>query len=194
MTPLARSANSGHRPALASLVEAVLKNGSRAVAITAVTAVAALGLTTGLAQAKAAPRAGGVVHFYEASTSTGNTATDVITGAISDYGNDHQSANGNTAKIVLKKGSFEANLTKLDAKIHPITQDLSDCSVVLAGTAPIALSHGTGAYKGIHGSLTVHVINAIVFKVKKGAKCSPGPTAPELTAVEQVTGSGRVSL
>jgi hypothetical protein len=161
-------------------------------AVTAAAAVAALSLSTGLAQARPAPKAGGVVHFYEGDTTTGNTGHDVFTGAIADYGTDTQ-VSATIDKVVLTRGTFEANLAKLNAKIHPVAQDPADCSVVLGGTAPITLSHGTGAYKGISGSITVHLTAAIVFKVKKGGKCSPGPNAPELTSVSQVTGSGRVS-
>jgi hypothetical protein len=177
---------SRRRSARASLVEAVLAAG--------LAVAAALALGTGFAQAKATPRTGGVVHIYEASTSTGNTGTDILTGAISDYGTDTTSANGATDHFVLKKGSFEANLAALDAKIHPVSEDLADCSIVLAATAPITLSHGTGAYKGISGSIKVNFSTAIVFKVKKGAKCSPSITAPELSSVQSVTGSGRVSF
>jgi hypothetical protein len=164
-------------------------------AVTAAGAVAALGLSAGLAQAKAAPKAGGVVHIYEASTSTGNTGHDVFIGAISDYGTDTQGTGNSTSdKVVLKKGTFELNLAKLQAKIHPVAQDAADCSLVLGGSAPITLSHGTGAYKGISGSITVSFTDAVVFKLTKAGKCSPSPTAPELSSVSSVAGSGKVSF
>jgi hypothetical protein len=168
-------------------------------AVAAVGAVTALGLSTGLAEASAAPhaapRAGGVVHIYEASTSTGNTGHDVFIGAISDYGTDTQGTGKNSTidKMVLKKGTFEANLAKLQAKIHPVAEDTADCSLVLGGSAAITLSHGTGAYKGIKGSITVSFTDAVVFKLTKAGKCSPSPTAPELSSVSQVSGSGKVT-
>jgi hypothetical protein len=169
-------------------------------AVAAVGAVTALGLSTGLAEASAAPhaapRAGGVVHIYEGSTSTGNTGHDVFTGAIGDWGTDTQGTgkNSNIDKMVLRKGTFEVNLAKLQGKIHPVAQDAADCSLVLGGSAAITVSHGTGAYKGIKGSITVTLSDAVVFKLTKAGKCSPSPTAPELSSVSSVTGSGKVSF
>jgi hypothetical protein len=170
----------------------------RTMAVAALGAAAVLALGTGLAQAKApgaAPMTGGIVHLYEAGTGTGNIDHDVLTGAFTDYGSDHEGAldHGNVNKIVLTKGSFEANVAALDAKLHPISMNLKTCSVVVNGTAPVPLSHGTGAYRGIHGSIRATVTIALVFKRKNG-KCATGPTAPELAGVTLVTGSGRVSF
>ena len=179
----------------AGLLEFLKTKTMRLGAVAATGAAAALALGVGLAQANATPTAGRVVHLYEAGTTTGNLDTAVFTGAISDYGVDHVGVldHGSVNKIVLKKGSFEANIAKLNAKFHPISEDLKGCSIVLAATAPVALSHGTGAYRGIRGSITVTVSDAVVFKVK-GGKCAPSPTAPELANVTEVTASGRVSF
>jgi hypothetical protein len=182
MTTLA-GIGSGRRRA--SIVKSVL--------IALLAAAAAIALGTGLARAQAPARTSGIVHLYEAGTTTGNTDSDVLTGAISDYGVDHE-GRGNFNKIVLTKGSFEVNTAKLTAKIHPVSEDLADCSIVVAGSGPVTTLHGTGAYKGIHGTIKVNFTDAIVFKVKKGGKCSPSPTAPQKASVTEITGSGRVSF
>jgi hypothetical protein len=167
----------------------------RTMTVAALAAVAVLALGTGLAQAKApgAPTAGGVIHLYEAGTTTGNTDHDIVTGAFTDYGVDHEGAldHGNVNEIVLTKGSFEADVAPLDSKLKPISE--GPCSIVVQGSAALPLSHGTGAYKGIHGSISVTATISIIFKPKNG-KCSPSPSAPELAGVTLVTGSGRVSF
>jgi len=164
--------------------------------IAAIGGAAVLAATTaGLAAAQAgAATPGGVIHIYGIG---GNSPTDqdVVTGAITDYGVDHTGAldHGNVNKIVLQKGTFEANVSGLYAKVAPISSNPVTCSLVIKGTAPVPLSHGTGAYKGIHGSVTVTLLDALIFG-KKNGKCNEGMTVTPLDSVGEITGSGHVSF
>jgi hypothetical protein len=94
----------------------------------------------------------GIIHDYEIG-GVGSTDQDVITGAFTDYGVDHTGAldHGMVNKVVLAKGSFEANVKKLFAKTKA-TVNSKTCSIVLTSTAPVQLSHGTRAYKGSTGA------------------------------------------
>ena len=63
----------------------------------------------------------GTVNYFEVSTLGSGTATAVVTGAITDYGVDHVGVadNGNVNQIVLQKGSFEVNVSKLNKADTP---------------------------------------------------------------------------
>jgi hypothetical protein len=180
---------------------------SYAVAIGAAGAATALTVTMGLAPAQAAPTAAaptaigagpaaahGVLHVYEVGTST-RSNHDVITGMFSDFGTDHLDVldHGNANKLVLTKGSFEANVKKLHARLKVVSNNPRTCTLVLKSTAPVALSHGTGRYRGLRGTLRVTVVNAVVFP-KKNGHCAENIRKPVRANVTTVTGSGRVSV
>ncbi len=183
---------------------------SYVAAIAAIGAAAALAASAGLSPARAAasttsttsataasavtPAASGVLHIYEVGTST-RSNRDVITGFRTDYGVDHLDAldHGNVNKIVLTKGSFEANVSKLHARLKVISDNPRTCALVLKSTAPVTLSHGTGSYRGIHGTLTVTVVNAVIFP-KKSGRCAEDISKPVRANITSVTGSGRVTL
>jgi len=172
-------------------------SGSRVAAITAVGALAVLGASAGLTQAKASPAvAGGIVQIYESGIG-GQANHDVITGAFTDYGVDHLDAldHGNVNQIVLSEGSFEANVSKLHARLREVSGNARTCSLVLRSTAPVKLSHGTGKYKGIQGTITVTVENAVVFPKKENGMCNENiQTVVPLENLTSVTGSGRVTF
>jgi hypothetical protein len=57
-----------------------------------------------------------VIHVYEVVPSlSSSSADDIVTGAITDDGKDHEGVGGNRGfnRFVLTKGSFEINVTKL---------------------------------------------------------------------------------
>jgi hypothetical protein len=59
---------------------------------------------------------GGVVHVYEVDPSlTSPVGNIILTGAIADHGKDHEgvAGNGRFNKLVLTKGTFEVNVSKL---------------------------------------------------------------------------------
>jgi hypothetical protein len=166
------------------------------LAMTCIAAAGVLGLAGGSAVASAGTAAdSGVLHLYEVG-GISNTDTDVFTGLFIDHGVDHLGAldHGNVNKIVLTHGTFEANIATLLARVKVVSSSSGGCSVVLQSTAPVPLSHGTGAYKGIHGSVTVTLVNAMDF-AKKNGKCPANPenTTP-IGEVVSAIGSGRVSL
>lgn len=171
------------------------RSGSRTGAVIAAGAVGLLGVAgaAGAAPAKAAPvRSGGIVHIYESGIG-GPTNHNVFTGFFTDYGVDHKDAldHGNVNKIVLSKGTFEANVRQLNARLTVVSSNTRACSIVVTSTAPVPLSHGTGKYKGIRGTLTVTVDNAVVFPRKANGKCDE-VLSKALASITSVTGSGRV--
>jgi hypothetical protein len=169
--------------------------GARLMTFAAAGVAAALAAGTSVSLAStSATASSGIVHVYEIG-GVGPTDQDVITGAFTDYGVDHTGAldHGMVNKVVLSKGSFEANVKKLFAKTKA-TVNPKTCSIVLTSTAPVQLSHGTRAYKGIRGSITVKLVDAMVMPRLKNGQCAPGESsAKPLAEVGLVTGSGRVS-
>ncbi len=165
-----------------------------AIACIAAASAFALASGSGVASAGTATKSG-ILHLYEVG-GTSNTDTDVFTGLFTDHGVDHVSAldHGNVNKIVLTHGTFEANIATLLGRIKAVSSTSNGCSVVLRSTAPVRLSHGTGAYRGIHGTVTVTLVNAMIFAKKHGS-CPANPqTATPIGEVLSALGSGRVSL
>jgi hypothetical protein len=169
------------------------RTGMRAAAALSVAAV--LAATAGAASASASPAtSGGVVHVYEDSLG-GKTNPVVITGYLNDHGVDHEDAldHGQVNKIVLSKGSFEANVAKLHANLNVVASYPKGCTLILKSTAPVTLSNGTGAYKGIHGTVTITSQDVVVFPRNKNDSCNE-QLSLALTDLTTVTGSGKVAL
>lgn len=175
--------------------------GQRGSAVTAIVAVAALALALagGVSAARAAQSrpasaaSGGIVHVFETGVS-GPVSHDVIVGFIADHGTDHVGVldHGKVNRLVLTKGSFEVNVSKLQARLKVVSSDPAACTLILQAIAPVTLSHGTGKYRGIHGTLRVTVRNAVVFPRRHG-KCYEQLSAA-VANLSEATGSGRVSL
>jgi len=166
------------------------------IAMTGMAAAGVLTLATGSAVASAGTATdSGVLHLYEVG-GVSNTDSDVFTGLFIDHGVDHLGAldHGNVNKIVLSHGTFEANIATLLSRVKAVSSTNGGCSVVLRSTAPVTISHGTGAYKGIHGTLTVTLVNAMVF-AKKNGSCPANPeTATPIGEVLSAIGSGQVTI
>ncbi len=166
------------------------------IAITCIAAAGLLAFASGNAVASAGTATkSGVLDLYEVG-GVSNTDTDVFTGLFTDHGVDHVMAldHGNVNKIVLTHGTFEANIATLLSRVKAVSSTSGGCSVVLRSTAPVELSHGTGAYRGIHGTVTVTLVNAMIFAKKHGS-CPANPeTATPIGEVVSALGSGRVSL
>ena len=165
---------------------------------TAVGATACL-LGTGSAALAASSPKGGKVRVFVTNTSA-TKGRILITGAIGDYGstisqdaNGKVDPNGNYEKVKLKHGGFIVNATALNTKLSHSRPafNKSNCSVVVSGTAPVTLSGGTGAYRGIAGTIRITVTFAgIVQKTAKG--CSASPNAPTHGQYQSITGTGTV--
>ena len=163
------------------------------------TAIGAVGLSViavsgGLAWANGASN-GGEVHLYEADTAlSGNFGTVVLTGAVTDHGIDHQGVAGGGVinKLVLSKGSFEINVggfgDTLDFPVNPKT-----CSSDGSATAqvPIVDGTGTGAYKGISGTLDATVSTASIVPRLANRDCNTNAT--RYPGVLIASGTGTVS-
>ena len=70
------------------------------------------------------------LHLYEADTAlAGTLGTVIITGAITDYGTDHQGCPGDGInRLELSKGSFSINVNDLGGKCASIPVDPRTCS------------------------------------------------------------------
>jgi hypothetical protein len=144
--------------------------------------------------AGAPPGRGKVLNYFETSTRNG-TATVVVTGSFTDYGLDKEGAldGGTVNEIVLKHGSFDIDIAKLD---HAVVFSVDDktCAYIESGTGPARLLGGTGAYAGIRGTITITVSGRGILPTSSTGACEKSGSAAPLVAVSTAFGSGTVSL
>jgi hypothetical protein len=115
---------------------------------------------------------------------------DIVTGAISDHGTD-RSVSNTTQKIVLSKGTFEVDATRFN-KSFKVKTDPKGCTEVGTGSATnLTISHGTGVYAAITGSISVKATIAETGVVKNG-KCQNLNTKFSAEA-SSFSGTGHVS-
>jgi hypothetical protein len=147
-----------------------------------------------ITDATAGMTSGGVVHIVEVGGISG-VDSDVFTGAITDHGVDQLGVadHGNINKVVLSKGSFELNISKL-VKKSATSVDSTSCSLVLNGVGPITLLDGTGAYKGITGTATITLHEAEIVPRRSNGKCDFNENARPVAEVVSAAGAGRVSF
>jgi hypothetical protein len=150
-----------------------------------------------------APTNGQRLSFTDYSTSDRPTSTVVLTGAVGDYGTATRISDtgtidprhGGELKLVLSKGSFRLNIAGLEHELVSAFRDFpanhSTCSgaVRRTDTAPIVESSGTGAYKGISGSLTMTVS---IAEVDPKSQCDS--SGAFLAQIVLLTGSGTIQL
>jgi hypothetical protein len=164
------------------------------VAPLAIVSAAVLAISTGLASASGTST-GGEVHAYEADTNdAGNLGTLILTGAITDNGTDHQNAGPHgTNLFVLSKGSFAIDITELATQLHALPVDPNTCSADGTVTEPITIvpGSGTGAYKGISGTLVTTASEASILPRVNG-QCDMNP--PWFPGVLIASGSGTLTL
>lgn len=160
--------------------------GKVAVAVTAV-AIAAVALT-GIAGAAASSHSGTIK--YLAVQINNNRPVDIVTGAISDHGTD-RSVSSTTQKIVLSQGTFEVDATTFN-KSFKFKADPKGCTAVgSASAANLPISHGTGAYAAITGSISVKG-SILETGVIKNGKCQNLNTTSS-AEVSSFSGTGHVS-
>ena len=138
---------------------------------------------------------GGAVDYFEVSSSASGTAVAVITGAITDYGADHVGIadDGNVNQIVLQKGSFEVNVSKLNKADIPVLH-ASTCSFSVEGSESATLLDGTGAYAGIKGKIKITSVSVGILPRLQSGKCNESNSAVPLEIVRTARGSGTVSF
>jgi hypothetical protein len=159
---------------------------------------AALPLMSSGSAAAAGKPTGGVVHFYEVVPSlSSSAANDVLTGAITDHGKDHEgvAGNGEINKLVLSKGSFEVSTAKLVSQPPPRV-DTNTCSFTGVITAPVPIVRGTGrgAYAGISGTIKATITEVGILPKLKSGKCNQSQSAAPVSGISWATGSGKVSF
>jgi hypothetical protein len=144
----------------------------------------------------------GTLHAYVNPVQGPGVGTIYITGVIGDYGtnqnidaNGTPDGNGNYARIVLSKGGFWVNLTTLNKvgnnvqpTVYPIT-----CEAFFTGSGPVQLSHGSGAYAGISGTLTVDETVVFVLPRLKSGACNLSQTATPVHTNQVVVATGHVT-
>lgn len=148
---------------------------------------------------------GGNVYFtaYQNDDLPGETA--VLSGAIGDFGEavsvlpdgsvdpEHSSQ----LRLALTQGSFrilvgplhEQLVTALATSTYSLTTCSGDASV--SGAAPIVTGSGTGAYKGITGTMTLTIT---VNEVDAKPGCQPFSGSPLIAQSIVIAGTGTVSL
>jgi hypothetical protein len=115
---------------------------------------------------------------------------DIVTGAIADYGTDHD-AGPNAQKIVLSKGTFELSAGQFN-KNFKTKIDKATCAVVGSShAANLPISHGTGAYAGITG--TVSITGTFFELARKSPTGKYQLDKVPISASDVITGSGTVS-
>lgn len=151
---------------------------------------------------------GGKVALWANANLTGATSKIVVVGAIADSGigtsidkNGKVDPNGSYERVVLKKGSFEADATALDQSASsepPTLNDVSTCSFAFSASGPITLSDGKGAYAGISGTLNVtEQFVGIGPRYKTGKNkgaCNQSDNARPIEGAGAISGTGAVAF
>jgi hypothetical protein len=137
--------------------------------------------------------AAGAIHVYIVSTSLSPTTPNnvLITGAFSDHGTSQKGT------MHLTKGTVTVDTSKVKAIVNPSsfgTMYAASCSFTGVATAPATVVRGTGAYAGIHGTLTVTETIAAQGSLLKNGKCNESNNAPALAQDLIATASGTVSF
>jgi hypothetical protein len=154
---------------------------------------AALAVSGGLASADGSST-GGEVHVYEADTALdGNLGTDILTGAITDHGTDHQGVadGGIYNRLVLSKGSFEISTVNLQANFPPLNPTTCSSDGTETVAVPIVDGTGTGAYQGISGTFQIRVTFASILPRLANGQCNTNAT--QYPGIEISRGAGTVS-
>ena len=169
------------------------KRTAKLLAPLAVLSAAALAVSGGLASANGAST-GGEVHIYEADTAlAGNVGHDILTGAITDHGIDHQgvAGSGDYNKLVLSKGSFEISAANLPPNFPPLNPTTCSSDGTTTVPVPIVDGTGTGAYHGISGTFHITVTFASILPRLANGQCNTNAT--RYPGIEISRGAGTVS-
>jgi hypothetical protein len=160
-----------------------------------------------VATATASTPSSGTIYIA-VTPNNGATYPIVIVGAIADYGtattideNGKVDSNGNYVKIALKRGGFEVNSTTLNKKANssaPTVNSTASCSYSFTVSGPVTLFDGSGAYKGISGTLMItESFSAILPRLTSGAhkgQCNEANNATPVAFGGSISGSGKVSF
>jgi hypothetical protein len=160
------------------------------------------------ALASASTPSAGKISLWANANLTGTSSRIVVVGAVADYGvgtsidkNGKVDPNGAYERIVLKKGSFEADASVLDKNASaapPALDNPSTCSFAFSVSGPLTLSNGKGAYAGISGTVTVtEQFVGIEPRYKTGKNrgaCNQSDSARPTTGAGAVSGTGSIAF
>jgi len=174
---------------------------------TAALAGAALAALAGAGAASAGSAAGGQVWVFV--TANGRNHQNVlVAGAIGDYGSGRTvdasgkpNQNGKFEQLKLHKGTVLIDAAKFNAASNnprPIIRSKTTCSAVLSWSAPVTIISGTGAYKGITGTLnmkgTFAGVSARFRSGPRKGRCELGSNVQPLDLYVSITGTGHAKL
>ncbi len=92
----------------------------------------------------------------------------------------------------MARGSFELDGRAFTRALRPIAKpDLNSCTISFAGSAPIRVFNGTGAYRGIHG--TLHGIGRAGLLAARDANGQCDHHANPVEILGSITATGNVS-
>jgi hypothetical protein len=159
--------------------------------VTVVTAAAAalwLAVPAGAAPTSRPP-VSGTENLQAMTTSATATTIPVIAyGVFTAAGVDHTDTSTNVDTLVFPNGSFEVNHSQV-----PTTQKLNTktCLLQVSGQGPVTLFGGTGAYRGISGTLEA-TLSILAIAARSNGQCSM--TAPPVAFQQIIKASGKVTL
>jgi hypothetical protein len=133
----------------------------------------------------------GVEHLYIASTCANcNNSPIIFTGAFTDYGKTTGAANSPKGGAKLKKGTISVSLAGV--KQTSFSDSAANCWFKYSAAGPIVITGGTGAYKGIKGTIKFsQTVVGIGARLSSGA-CNMANNAPDVATITTGSGSGRV--
>jgi hypothetical protein len=187
------------------LVTFVLCTAAVAIAIVGGGVASASGSSRTLAAGPHIPKDGGEVQFTGYSNNDGPKSVAVLTGAIGDYGEAIRTTNTgstgtqyNELELSMTRGSFRLNIADIESELgraiygaFPTSSRTCSGEVTVAGATPVVSGAGTGAYKGLQGSLHMTIT---INEVEDWPTCPKTDTSPFLAQSVFITGSGTVSL
>lgn len=178
-----------------------MRTGKTAISL-ALAGAALLGGSTAL-QANASTPTGGAIDLFSNPTTSGTSGTILIAGAIGDYGtyqasdrNGKADPQGSYLKIILKKGTFEINVTSLTDK--PRSHDMATCSAIFSGSSTGTVLNGTGLYTGIKGTLHTTELHALLASRYTSGKnqdhCKLGGNVRPIAEYDSLSATGNVNF
>jgi hypothetical protein len=170
----------------------------RVAAVVVVALAVSAGASTLAASAAKQTHRHGMIRISIAGSLGRSSQPIVITGAFADAGKFTE--NAPNSKVILSKGSITVDDSKGAQREHELFAHLSKivdpktCGLSVSYTAPAKLKQGTGAYRGIDGTLETTTDLAGVFPRLRSGKCNLSSHAQPIGFVFLAHGSGRASL
>lgn len=133
---------------------------------------------------------GGEVHVYGVNNG-GEVTHLIITGAFAARG-ESRMVGTSTQLVRSSTGSFKVNTSKLDNSPGSGAINPTSCSGAFMVSEPVTLFDGTGAYKGITGTIRIKETFAAILPTTSSGKCRED--ANPTSSVSFLQGTGNVSF